>query len=146
MINKIHERALRIAYMDYTSSFHDLLEKNNSITIHEKHIQALALEIFKTKNDLNLNPRFMKSIFSPRLHSYNTRNECLTYPIPKTVTYGLESFGYRANEIWNSLPKHIQTVGNVKTFKSLLTSNDNNLCSCNLCKTYISNVGYVKTV
>ena len=92
MINKIHERALRIAYMVYTSSFHDLLEKNNSVTIHEKNIQALALEIFKTRNGLN--PKFMKNIFSPLQHNYNTRNEYLTYPIPRTVTYALESFGY----------------------------------------------------
>ena len=117
-------------------------KKKHSVTIHEKNIQALALEIFKTRNDLN--PKFMKNIFTPRDHNYSTRNECLTYPIPRTVTYGLESFGYRANEIWNSLPKHIQAANDVKTFKSLLSNNNHNLCSCNLCKTYISNVGYVK--
>ena len=144
MINKIHERALRIAYTDYTSSFDDLLKKNHSVTIHKKNIQALALEIFKTRNDLN--PKFMKNIFTPRDHNYSTRNECLTYPIPRTVTYGLESFGYRANEIWNSLPKHIQAANDVKTFKSLLSNNNHNLCSCNLCKTYVSNVGYVKII
>ena len=31
LINKIHKRALRIAYNDYTSTFNDLLEKDNSI-------------------------------------------------------------------------------------------------------------------
>ena len=143
-INKIHERALRIAYGDYTSTFSDLLRKDDSVTIHERNIQALALEIFKTKNDCN--PGFMKTIFSPVQHNFNTRNQCLTRPIPRTVTYGLESFGYRANEIWNSLPKDIQTAKDNKTFKSLLSRNTHKLCSCNLCKTYIPNVGYVTTV
>ena len=52
LINKIHERALRIAYNDYVSSFETLLEREGSISIHQKNIETLATEIFKTKNDL----------------------------------------------------------------------------------------------
>ena len=72
LINKIHERALRIAYNDYVSSFEALLEREDSISIHQKNIQTLATEIFKTKNDLN--PSFMKNIFCPVGHKYNTRH------------------------------------------------------------------------
>ena len=36
-INRLHERALRIAYNDYISSFEDLLVKDGSVTIHEKN-------------------------------------------------------------------------------------------------------------
>ena len=50
-INKIHERALRIAYDDYVSDFHSLLDKDDSVTIHQRNIQVLALEIYKTKSD-----------------------------------------------------------------------------------------------
>ena len=35
-INRLHERALRIAYKDYASSFVSLLEKDGSVTIHRK--------------------------------------------------------------------------------------------------------------
>ena len=52
-INRLHERALRIAYKDYTSSFVSLLEKDRSVTIHHKKLQLLMIEIFKTTNDLN---------------------------------------------------------------------------------------------
>ena len=60
-INKIHERALGIAYKDYESSFNTLLEKNTSVTIHTKNLQNLMIEIFKTKE--NINPPFMKELF-----------------------------------------------------------------------------------
>ena len=46
-VNKLHERALRIVYKDYASSFTELLEKNNSTTKHNRNIQRLASELFK---------------------------------------------------------------------------------------------------
>ena len=99
-INRIHKRALRIAYNDYISTFESLLEKDDSVTIHQRNIQTLALEIFKTDNGLN--PSFMKNIFCPTQHNYNTRNKRFAHPNPRTVTYGIESFGYKATHIWNS--------------------------------------------
>ena len=43
-INKIHERALRIVCNDEQSSFNGLLIKDGAITIHQRNIQALAIE------------------------------------------------------------------------------------------------------
>ena len=51
-INNIHERALRLIYKDSQSSFKELLEKDHSVTVHHKNLQALVTEIFKVKNDL----------------------------------------------------------------------------------------------
>ena len=51
-INKLHERALRIVNQDYVSSFTELLEKDKSMTIHNRNIQLLATELFKVKNGL----------------------------------------------------------------------------------------------
>ena len=141
LINKIHERALRIAYDDYVSNFETLLEKDAALSIHQRNIQTLATEIFKTKNDLN--PSFMKNIFCPVNHKYNTRNVNLSHPNPRTVSYGLETFGYRANQIWNSLSGEIKSVEDLKTFKILLSKNSSNLCTCNLCKNYIPNLGFI---
>ena len=47
-INNIHERALRIAYRDYESTFLQLL-KQKSVSIHQRNLQILATEIFKAK-------------------------------------------------------------------------------------------------
>ena len=60
-INRIHERALRLVYRDYKSSFKDLLIKDNSIPFHYRNIHQVAIEMFKTIHDLS--PPFMKEIF-----------------------------------------------------------------------------------
>ena len=79
----------RIAYNDYVSSFGTLLEKDGSLSIHQRNIQSLAIEIFKTNNDLN--PIFMKEIFRPINHNYNTRRDNLYLPNSRTVSYGLDT-------------------------------------------------------
>ena len=48
-INHLHERSLRIVYKDSISSFHELLQKDHSFTIHHRKIQSLANELYKIK-------------------------------------------------------------------------------------------------
>ena len=141
IIDKIHERALRIAYNDYTSNFENLLSKDESVTIHQRNIQSLACEISKTISDEN--PIFMKEIFSLKDHKYSTRKQCLNSFVPSTVTYGLETFGFKGSQIWNSIPKHIQ-VSNQLKIKEYTLIHGTKLCQCNLCKLYIPNLGYIE--
>ena len=51
-INKLHERALRITYKDEKSTFSELLEKDKSVTIHERNIQKLPTLLYKVKNKI----------------------------------------------------------------------------------------------
>ena len=134
LINRIHERALRIAYNDYTSDFQLLLEKDDSVTIHHKNIQALVIEIYKTVKTLN--PVFMKEIFSLKPHNYPLRRQNLVYPNHRTVYYGLESFGYKGSQIWSIIPKEIQTSDDISVVKSYISKHYKDLCKCNLCKQY----------
>ena len=53
MINKIHERALRLILNDHTSNFDRLLQNNNDTWNHHRNIQALMVEIYEIKNNLN---------------------------------------------------------------------------------------------
>ena len=53
-INNILERALRISYKDYNSTFQDLLEKDNSVTVHQWNLQVLATEFLKQRMDITL--------------------------------------------------------------------------------------------
>ena len=46
-INKLHERALRLLYPGRNLSFADLLEKDNSFTIHERNLQNWRLKCIK---------------------------------------------------------------------------------------------------
>ena len=52
-INRIHERALRIVYSDNISSFDELLKLSNSVRVHHRNIQLLAVEIYKSMNMLS---------------------------------------------------------------------------------------------
>ena len=60
-INHIHERALRLIYDDYISSFEYLLTRDKSVSIHHRNIQKVAIEMFKVKN--NLSPEFIVGLF-----------------------------------------------------------------------------------
>ena len=62
-INKIHERALRLIYLsDSKLTFKELLDKNKTVSIHQKSLQVLATEIFKVK--VNVSPEILKELFS----------------------------------------------------------------------------------
>ena len=51
-IKHLHERCLRLTYSDKEYSYENLLEKDNSVSIHHKNIQSLATEMFKVKHKL----------------------------------------------------------------------------------------------
>ena len=73
-VDKLHEMALRIVYRDYASSFTELLEKDNSTTMHNRNIQLLATELFKVKNGLS--SPFMNEIFVENAqHYYDLRKK-----------------------------------------------------------------------
>ena len=62
-------RALRLFHNDFKSSFHQLLEKGNSVTIHRPNFQTLEIEIFKVRNNIAL--EFIKYVFEFKNHQYN---------------------------------------------------------------------------
>ena len=50
LISRIHERSIRIVSGDNESNFENLLEKNKEITIHQRNLQVLMIEVFKIIN------------------------------------------------------------------------------------------------
>ena len=52
---------LRILHNDSTSDNNQVLNKSGKVSMEEKRLRNLALEIFKTLN--HLNPEYMKEIF-----------------------------------------------------------------------------------
>ena len=89
-INRIHERALRIAYNDKPSSYGELLTKDRSVTIHHREIRALAIEIYKVMQGIS--PSLLNGVFVPRQCNYELRgNNFLESRRVKSVIYGTES-------------------------------------------------------
>ena len=72
-INRIQERALRIVYQDYSSCFEDLLQKDNSLTNHQRDIQKLATEIFKVT--IGKAPKLMEEVFDIVGIPYNLKSQ-----------------------------------------------------------------------
>ena len=141
-INKIHERALRIAYKDYVSSFDILLQRDKSVTIHTKNLQTLMTAIFKTQNSMN--PPFINEIFRERENMYNLRNNNeFVIPRIKTVNFGSESIRYRGPQLWFSLPQDIRNTESLSLFKSKIKRWHGEECSCRLCRPFIPNVGFL---
>ena len=52
-INHINETALHIVYEDYSSSFEDLFIKDKSVTIRQRNLQQLTIEMFKRNSSDN---------------------------------------------------------------------------------------------
>ena len=105
-INYIHERALRFAYKDYQTDFWSLLEQRNLVSIHEKNLQLLMTEIYKTRSGLS--PPFMKDIFAVRNTGYDLK-QGNDSQLPKlhTTTYEIETISLEID--FGRLIKYNQT-------------------------------------
>ena len=71
-INVLHESALSITYGEKSSSFNELLEKDNNFSIYHKNVQALATEMYKVSS--NMSPAILNDTFASRDTPYNLRN------------------------------------------------------------------------
>ena len=74
-LNKIHERALRTVYKGTHAGYKALLKLDNAVSVHQRNLQYLMTEIYKTKNSLY--PSFKKDLLKPRDLQYDLRNKIL---------------------------------------------------------------------
>ena len=72
LISKLQERALRIAYNDFNSSFSEFLEMANESTIHIRNLKILLTEVNKFLNGLS--PPIMNEVFQTNDCPYDLRN------------------------------------------------------------------------
>ena len=52
-VQKIQFRTLQVVYNTYRKSYNELLILNRDILIHQKDLQFLTTEVYKSVNDLN---------------------------------------------------------------------------------------------
>ena len=80
-INKLRKRCLWIVYSDNISSFEELLETDNFVSVHHRNIQVLATESHKIVNGLS--PEIMKEVF------HSMRIPLITQETKESFTRGL---------------------------------------------------------
>ena len=116
-INRIHERALRVVYKDYNSSFDELLEKDHSCNIHDRNLQKLVTEISKIK--MNLAPEIMKEVFEIVEGAYPLKNQLqLKSRKIHYVRYCIETTSFATARFWKSLPSDPKECKSHELFKS----------------------------
>ena len=113
-IKHLHERCLRLIYCDKNSSYEELLEKDQSVSIHPRNIQNLAREMCKVKNELA--PMITANVFItiPENH-YHLRNyNGFRLPFARTVYHGTESISYIGPKIWDIVPSELKNAQSLK--------------------------------
>ena len=126
-ICKLHYRTF--VYNEYDKSYEELLEMNKSTSIHQGHLQFLAIEVYKTL--IHLNPEFMWSYFSEKPLPYNVRNgNSLQSRHAELYRFGINSLRFRGSRLWNNLPFSVKNSETLTEFKNKLNIH----CTCIVCR------------
>ena len=127
LINKVHERALKLIYQ-HNSNFEVLLEKQHDFSIYQRNLQVLMTEIYKIVNGIA--PPIMNSLLTFHLNQHNFRNfQELSTKKRNTVNYGLETVTYRGFMTWEKLPSEYKLAGSLNAFKSKIKSWKCKICT-----------------
>ena len=148
-INKVHERALRIVSGDHKTSFLELLNSFlellnfESVTIHQRNLQYLLIEIYKVKKGIS--PRVMNEIFQFFENLVYELRSAVHLPSRNshTVFFGTESIVNLRPKLWNMVSEKIKSSESINVFKSKIKYQTPNHCPWRICKTYISQVGFI---
>ena len=108
-INRLHERCLRIVYGDKQSSFEQLLQKDSSVSFHERNIQILATEMYKVSKGISA-PQITKLFARKNEHPYNLRHNA-EFLLPCFKFRTLWRISYLGPKIWGMVP---DTYKNIK--------------------------------
>ena len=118
-ICKIQHGTLQVVYNEYNKSYEELIQLNHNVSIHQRHLLYLALEVFKTP--MHLNPEFMWSYFNENPIPYDLRKGIKVFlPPVKLFRLGLNCVHFRGSILWNNLPSSIKNSETITFFKAKL--------------------------
>ena len=132
-ILKIHKRTLQIVYDVYDESYENLLNRSDDISIHQKHLRYLAIEVYKSLTKLN--PGFMWNFFERNHIPYNLRRgDLLLLPPAKSTRYGVNSLAFWVGLLWNNLPPQVKEGQTLEEFKNKIKNLRSIQCTCTVCR------------
>ena len=116
---------------DYTSSFEELLHRKEEVTIQEKNLQKLMLEVYRCMTSAS--PSFLWEFFNRKVLPYSLRiNNLLQLQSTRAKKYGRESLSFRGSIIWNKLPDQYKTTKTDNEFKMEIKSWKASECNCRI--------------
>ena len=108
-LEKLNERALRIVYNDYVSSYDCLLEKSNVLSLSMLRLKYMIIEVYRCVN--RLNPEYMNNMFTIKDTNYSMRDgSIVVQPKFNNTTFGYRSFSYYGAKLWNAIPSDLKTI------------------------------------
>ena len=133
IIENLQKRMLRIVYKKENSNLDELLKLNNTPTFHQKHLQILMTEIFKSIN--NFSAGLTSNLFNLKSTSYNLRNKnSLCLPKTNSIIYGTNSIIFKGSIIWNKMPNELKEIKSLSLFKTKIRKWICDFCTCQCCK------------
>ena len=141
-INKLYEKALRAVYKDDNSTLHEVLENDNAVTIHQRNLQRLSIEMYKVKSQIS--PLPVQEMFKVHDNVYDLiKKRSWETSNVRTVHYGTETVPFRGPKIWEMIPVYIKDSTNFNVFKTKIKQWKPLDCTCRLCRTYMNSVGFI---
>ena len=127
----IQKRFLQYVLNDFHSSYADLLNASNQLTLFESRIKVTIEIVFKVLH--NMLPPMESSFFTLQGVSYNLRgSNVVCHPSFNKVLYGQRSLRVQGPILWNDLPDSIRNVTTFYDFKKCLKKWKPS-CKCNSC-------------
>ena len=127
---------------NYELSYKELLDLTNKISPHQRCLSFQMTEVYKCLNGYS--PDIINDTLAVSKQQYNTRHYNLfVINRSKTDRYGWNSIPYRANQIWNLLPRRIKNSAKLDAFKLKIKQWRCAECPCIFCKTHLPNLGYL---
>ena len=132
-ILKIHKRTLQIVYDVYDESYENLLSRSDDISIHQKQLRYLAIEVYKSLTMLN--PGFMWNFFEINHIPYNLRQgDLLPLPPAKSTRYGVNSLAFQGSLLWKKLRPQVKESQTLEEFKNRIKTLRSIYCTCTVCR------------
>ena len=121
----LHERRLGLVYNDKRSPFRELLERDDSITIHQRNIQILLTKIF---------------LISKRIHMIWGREIACRGKLLYHVSLVVKTVSNIQSKFCDILPENIKKAEYLHELRNKIKYSTPLNCPSILCLTYIANV------
>ena len=93
--------------------FKELLDRGDTSTTHQKNLQNLMIEIYKSMN--HLNRECVWDFFVKKDVPYNPRTkELCKLPSVSSQRYGINSLSFRGSLLWNTLSNNLKLTTSKK--------------------------------